>query len=92
MLSQLLRCQSLTENRKTNNCFSEEPVTSKRKNTCLEFSSSQAMPSREIWFGQFLKEPFSQGTSESIFTFFSPNLTTPNDATQNAKVINQYDM
>lgn len=50
------------------------------------------MPSREIWFGQFLKEPSSQGTSENIFTFFSPNLTTPNDATQNAKVINQYDM
>lgn len=91
MLSQLLRCQSLTENRK-DNCFSEDPVTSKRKNRCLEFSSSQAMPSREISFGQFLKEPFSQGTSENIFTSFSPKLTTPNDATQNAKVINQYDM
>lgn len=64
----------------------------KKKNTCLEFSGSQAMPSREIWLGQFLKKPFSQGTSENILTFFSPNLTTPTDATPNAKAVHQCDV
>ena len=70
---------SLDTKRQTCNCYSEESVTSKRKNICLGCFSSHAIASRENWCVHW-KEAFSQGASENIFTFLIPDLTPPNGA------------